>query len=484
MAEPIGSSPAPQSYDFQRLQRIVALVNEEASPFKTVDSAAIGAKPAMVENNDFIVMKNPEGELFQSTPVATQEVAKELEARGMAVSAHLDSIGAVAVKVDAGQAEELKKEGFLVYDNRPRNLIPDFQAVSLPEGTQMPKVEPLELTRTAAVQAQGFTGKGQVVAVIDSGFSHPGFNLLAYKDIVDGGSKQSDPVGHGTHVTGDVLQMAPNAQIVGVRVMNEEGQGRPSDIIQGIQWAVTNKERYNIGVINMSLGAGPQGIPSSENPIDRAVQQAIKKGITVISAAGNSGPDARTIGAPADEPLGIAVGSGLNRTKVSDFSSRGPTDDDLSKPDVMAPGEFISSWTVPGSQMDQMGRVVDKLRKMPDSDLVKLLKAKPQLIEALGLPDDILKRTSEDRQAILHKTLPPIYMPDNDHIAAPGTSFAAPIVAGIVADLKEANPKMGPQKVKEVLMKTADKMDPKFGPDDQGAGFVNAEKALEATREA
>lgn len=485
MTQPVGGPS--QSIDFQQLQKVVRLVDGEptsqSTPFKSVDVATLGKASG---DQDVIVMKP---DVFSSIsqsemPQRTAELAKSLESSGVRVGGSLESIGGVEARVSSAEADKLKSEGYMLYDNSSRSLVPGFPLgkVMLDDPTQMPKVDPLALTRTDEVQQAGFTGKGQVVAVIDSGFQHPGTNLVAFKDFVDSKSTPSDPVGHGTHVAGDVLQMAPDAGIVSVRVMNGDGQGRPSDIIRGVQWAIQNKDKYGITAINLSLGGAPSGFPSSADPVDRVVETAIKRGITVVAAAGNSGPEAHTIGSPGDDPLDISVGSALNRTTVSDFSSRGPTDGGDSKPDITAPGEFIVSWTVPGSQMDQMGHVVEKLRHMTDAELQKLLKAKPQLIEALKLPADILSRSPQERLDILHKALPPVFMPDNDHIAAPGTSFASPIVAGIVADLRQADPKAGPQRVKDVLTGTASKMDAQFGPNDDGAGFVDAAKALAAAR--
>jgi serine protease AprX len=482
MPTPIGNGPSsPQSFDFQRLQKIVNLV--EGSPFMTVDSARIGAPAEAAGGPQDVIIMKPSGELFKSTPEDSAQVAKELGEKGVQVGENLDLLGGVTAQIDPSQAKQLESQGYKVFDNSRRSLVPgiphsrrSFAADG--DDVSMPKVDPVALTHADAVQQKGFTGKGQVIAVIDSGFDHPGTGLVAWKDFVDGSEQPMDPVGHGTHVGGDILQIAPDAQLVGVRVMNADGQGRPSDIIRGIQWAVQNKEKYHISVINMSLGGEPMGVPSSENPLDRAVEAAIKKGITVVSAAGNSGPQEHTIGSPADDPLGIAVGSGLDAKHLSDFSSRGPTDDGQDKPDVVAPGEFIVSWAVPGSQMDQMGTVIEKLRHMPDDQLVKLLHAKPQLIEGLGLPKNILQMPSDERLRTLHKALPPIYKPDEQHIAAPGTSFASPITAGVIADLKSADPTLTPSKVKDTLTSTADPMGSQFGADDQGAGFVNADKAL------
>jgi len=109
----------------------------------------------------------------------------------------------------------------------------------------------------------------------------------------------------------------------------------------------------------------------------------------------------------------------------------------------------------------------------------QLLIQKPQLIEAFGLPEDILEQPAAEVEKLVKNALPPMFLPDKDHIAAPGTSFASPIVAGIVADLREANPKLTPGDIKKVLMDTADNMGAQYGKYDQGKGWVDAKEAME-----
>lgn len=475
MSTPIGGSNS-QYFTPTQLSRInAAMRGETESPFKAVPASQDGPQ-------DVIIMRAPgEGDLTQS--VDPRQLHKQLAEKGVEVQEQLETVG-VTAKVDQKTAEKLEKEGYLVFDNRPRDLWPGLPKiqVNLDSGDHaMPVVDPVALTKADSLHQQGITGKGQVVAVLDSGFDHPQYDLLAWQDVVDGSPKPIDPVGHGTHVAGDVLATAPDAKIVAVRVMDEKGQGRPSDIIRGLQWTIQNKEKYGIEVINMSLGAGPDGLPDRQDPINRAVELATRMGMTVVAAGGNSGPDARTLGSPADSASALTVGATLDRQQVSDFSSRGPTDDGLTKPDVMAPGEFIVSWSVPGSEMEQTGKTVQALRDMSGQQLKALLTAKPQLIQGLGLPRDILRRSPEEIAKIIKSGLPPVYIPEEGLVAAPGTSFAAPLVAGIVAGLEQAND-LDPRTLKEILRNTADPM-PGFSANEQGKGFVDAQEALDQVRQ-
>lgn len=472
-----------QSYSPQQLTRIRELVNGE-SPFKSTEPVSDGLKD--------VIIVGGEGDLMMGAdPV---DLSSDLARKGVQVSESLDNFG-VTARVDDKKLAELKEQGYTVYDNSPRQLMPSIpRSGSNSDGWEfagfgfdwkMPEVTPVPWLKSDSLQQQGITGKGQIVAVLDSGFDHPQFELKAWKDITNpGNTTPVDPVGHGTHVAGDVLQTAPEAEIVAVKVMGDNGTGRPSDIIRGLQWVVNEKKagRLDVDVINMSLGGAPDGFPDTQDPVNRAVQLAARSGITVVAAAGNSGPDGRTLGSPADSDAAIAVGAALNPRTLSEFSSRGPTDDGLIKPDVIAPGEWISSWSVEGSEMQQTGEVVQRLRDMSGDDLKKLLKQRPELVDALGLPADIQNRSSEEVEELVKPNLPAVAIPAPGLIAAPGTSFAAPLVAGVAAQLEQVRD-INPAETKDILRRTADSMGNLSG-NEQGTGFVNAEKALEEVRRA
>lgn len=190
-------------------------------------------------------------------------------------------------------------------------------------------------------------GEGVRVAVIDTGIDcrHPdlrcsfadGANLTAP------GEPPMDDNEHGTHVAGTIAGrggsagllpgVAPRATLVPVKVLNADGAGRLSDIVKGIEWAAD--PRHGIKVINMSLG-GADASPA----MARAVKKALAAGVTVVCAAGNSGPGPDTVGYPAGYPGVIAVAASDRRDRVAVFSSRG-------RVAFIAPGVEILS-TVPG----------------------------------------------------------------------------------------------------------------------------------------
>ncbi|HMF93642.1 MAG TPA: S8 family peptidase [Vicinamibacterales bacterium] len=226
----------------------------------------------------------------------------------------------------------------------------------------------------------GVTGQGVTVAVIDSGISaHQALSqkVIASVSFVTGDPSVTDAYGHGTHVAGIITGngsaaarvtslytggIAPGANLVNVRVLGADGTGMTSDAVAGIEWAIANRTKYNIRVINISFGH-PVMEPSATDPLCEAVAEAVQAGIVVVAAAGNAGKtdDGRTvlggITSPGNSPLALTVGAlntfaTVNRSDdaVTSYSSRGPTRFDLAvKPDVAAPGNKIVSLQANGS---------------------------------------------------------------------------------------------------------------------------------------
>jgi serine protease AprX len=295
-----------------------------------------------------------------------------------------------------------------------------------------------------------------VVAVVDSGISpHAALTnkVIANVSLITGDPSVADAFGHGTHVAGIIAGngaaaqsvtplftggIAPNVQLVNVRVLGADGWGRTSDVIAGIQWVIANRARYNIRVINLSLGH-PVMEPSATDPLCEVVAQAVNAGIVVVAAAGNDGltVDGRHvlggINSPGNSPMAITVGS-LNTwgtaqrsdDTVTTYSSRGPTRyDQVVKPDVAAPGNKIVSLEAYGS--------------------------------AISTAYPYLHRAGSGT---------------NSYMQLSGTSMAAPMVTGGVALLLQGTPSMGPSQVKMALQAGASYV-PNGGLMGAGAGSVN-----------
>ena len=213
---------------------------------------------------------------------------------------------------------------------------------------------------------RGFKGEGVTVAVIDTGvaphedLTKPINRIIGFKDIINNKENPYDDNGHGTHVSGIIagnglsskgkyVGVAPKANILGVKALDENGSGNTSDIIAAISYIVENRDKYNIRVINLSLGT-PANSTCYRDPLCKAVDMAVKAGITVVTAAGNSGPEEGTIMSPGISDNVITVGAvddkrtiDISDDEIAPFSSRGPTLEGLIKPDIVAPGVNIRS---------------------------------------------------------------------------------------------------------------------------------------------
>lgn len=200
-----------------------------------------------------------------------------------------------------------------------------------------------------AAYAAGLTGKGVTVAVLDTGVddTHPD---LADREIGErnfsGSPDNGDHYGHGTHVAsivagtgaksgGKYRGVAPDASILDVKVLGDNGSGQDSAIIAGMEWAVEQGAQ----IVNLSLG----GYDTPDvDPLEEAVDRlTADKGALFVIAAGNSGPGARTIGSPGTADAALTVGAVDDRDQIAEFSSRGPTTSGSLKPDLTAPGVGI-----------------------------------------------------------------------------------------------------------------------------------------------
>ncbi|GAA3673634.1 S8 family serine peptidase [Lentzea roselyniae] len=200
-----------------------------------------------------------------------------------------------------------------------------------------------------AAYSAGFTGKGTTVAVLDTGVdqTHPD---LKDREVGERNFTSSpdtgDHHGHGTHVAsiiagtgaksgGKYRGVAPDAGILDVKVLGDNGSGQDSGIIAGMEWAVEQGAQ----IVNMSLGG--HDTPEIE-PLEEAVNRlSAEKGTLFVIAAGNSGPNSSTVGSPGTADAALTVGAVDDRNQIAEFSSRGPTKAGALKPDLTAPGVGI-----------------------------------------------------------------------------------------------------------------------------------------------
>ena len=224
-----------------------------------------------------------------------------------------------------------------------------------------------QLSNVSNIHNKGIYGQGITVAILDSGTSpHPDFiypenRIIGWYDVINGKPQPYDDNGHGTHVAGiiasngmasqgKIMGMAPKVKIVSVKVLDHKGDGNSKDVIEGLQWVLQNKERYNIRIVNISVGT-PIGKEQGENSeLVQMVNRIWDAGIIVVAAAGNNGPEPGSVGAPGNSRKVITVGAieepgGIMRhgEMVRDYSGRGPTRECIKKPDVVSWGNQILS---------------------------------------------------------------------------------------------------------------------------------------------
>jgi len=201
----------------------------------------------------------------------------------------------------------------------------------------------------AAWQA-GYTGKDVKVAVLDTGIdaSHPDLapQVAGMKNFTD--EADGDLFGHGTHVAstiagtgaasgGKYKGVAPDAKLYDGKVCNGRGHCTDSAILAGMEWAA---KEVQADIVNVSLG----GADTPElDPLEEAVNRlTAETGTLFVVAAGNSGPQERSIESPGSADAALTVGAVDKQDQLADFSSRGPRlGDSAAKPDVTAPGVDI-----------------------------------------------------------------------------------------------------------------------------------------------
>jgi len=344
-----------------------------------------------------------------------------------------------------------------------------------------------------------YTGKGVTIAFIDSGFyPHPDITqpvnrVLAYvnipnpdkDDFYDGvvsswhGMQTSlSATGNGFLSNGLYRGIASDANLVLLKVRGEKGIDT-EHIIDAIKWCITNKDVYNIKIMNISLGLD-EVCSYVNNDLCQAAEAAVQAGIVVLVAAGNDGDSDNIIGPPANAPSVITVG-GLddkNKLDVKDYgmyrSSYGYTADGLLKPDLIAPGIWVAAPILPSSKLYKETEALNNLKKLPDDKLKEELK---KCIDDVNLPEKIQTKSIKEIREAIRKRINAQKIVGTYYQHVDGTSFSAPIVASVVAQMIEANPLLNPRRIKQILMRTTDRLF-NVPREKQGSGLIHARKAV------
>lgn len=352
-----------------------------------------------------------------------------------------------------------------------------------------------------------FTGRGVTIAFLDSGFyPHPDLieprnRILRYVNITapdqtaqeanDEINQPNDSSWHGMMTSvvaagsgylssGTYRGLACDAKVVLVKAGSAH-RILHDDIRRGLEWVLEHRQQYNIRVVNISC-AGDYEESYLTDGLSQAAERAVKEGIVVICAAGNAGNSENpAILPPASAPSVITVGgfNDRNTLELADnalyHSSYGPTIDGFQKPEIVAPSIWLAAPILPNTPTAAEASLYHLLQEAPDSDLRETLKARPGVDPQLDAASDL--------PVYLIRQLVSIKVHDANVISGSykhvdGTSFAAPIVSSVVAQLLEANPRLKPQQVKRILIDTAIRLD---GVDvnRQGWGTIIPSRAVE-----
>ena len=301
----------------------------------------------------------------------------------------------------------------------------------------------------------GYDGMGVGVAIVDTGiclhkdFVEGGNRVIGFVDLINRRKEPYDDNGHGTHVAGIVggngysskrkyRGIAPACNLIGVKVLDHKGDGNISDVLAGLQWIIDNKDKYNIRVVNISVGTTSRDNGDEDSLLVQGVNAVWDSGIVVVVAAGNNGPGPMSISTPGISRKVITVGSSDDNiavevfgNKTKNYSGRGPTPYCIKKPDIVAPGSNIISCNI--------NRYLSRKKRnglQPSSNYAPMM-----------------------------------------YTIKSGTSMATPVVSGAIALLLSAYPHLTNLEVKLKLRDSAVDLGQPW--EKQGWGLINVKKLLE-----
>lgn len=201
-----------------------------------------------------------------------------------------------------------------------------------------------------------YTGKDIGVCFLDTGIAdHPDFKgrIQVFTDFIAGKKNPYDDNGHGTHVAGILCGdgsvsggkykgVAPDCRIIAVKVLDRFGNGNKEDVLRAFQWILQNYRKFRIRIVNISVGTVYK-TRYDHHILIQGVEELWDQGLVVVAAAGNQGPKPRSITAPGSSRKVITVGSSDMLVGNTAVSGRGPTFECVCKPDLVAPGNHITS---------------------------------------------------------------------------------------------------------------------------------------------
>ena len=352
-----------------------------------------------------------------------------------------------------------------------------------------------------------FTGKGVTIAFLDSGFyphvdlTTPNNRIVAYRNMMaeDGDLStlfQADvaswhgmmtsvvAAGNGSLSNGFYRGIAPESDVVLVKLART-GRITEQNIEDGLEWILSNRTKYGIKIVNISAG-GDFEQSYLHDSLSEMVEECARQGLTIVCAVGNAGhlPN-HPVFPPASAPSCIAVGglddnNSINRAKRGMYrSSYGPTLDGLQKPEVIAPSIWVPAPILPNTPTASQAELLEKLDHAGDDELHEIIRENQGIDGELDAAFD--RPVHSIRQIIALKIRAESVI-TKSYKYVDGTSFAAPIVSSVIAQMLEANPNLTPQQVKRILISNAERL-PHYEVDRQGWGVIDPRRAVEKALE-
>ncbi|MEP7199269.1 MAG: S8 family serine peptidase [Chloroflexota bacterium] len=348
-----------------------------------------------------------------------------------------------------------------------------------------------------------YAGRRITIAFLDSGFyphpdlTRPHNRILRYVDATENEPVEKEYVkqprveswhgtmtscvgaGNGFMSDGLYRGLAHQANVVLVKTGSRTRRIHDRDIARALEWVIANHERDHIRIVNISLG-GDLAAVGQLSELDQLVEEAVALGIVVVAAAGNGGR--AHVNSPASAPSAITVG-GLDDQNTLDRahwrmypSANGHATNGARKPELIAPAIWLAAPMLLATETHNEGMFLWRLLQSSDAECARTLETKIAKEyfkqRTLRLPIDEIRqmiRTRMIEQKFIHAHY--------QHVD--GTSFAAPIVSSVAAQMLEANPTLTPADVKTILVATAEPLD-QLPVEQQGHGVVNAARAVAA----
>jgi serine protease AprX len=352
-------SDAADQAGHRRLRPRVLVTSMCAALIGAVGIGPVGLAPSQAAAVSVVV---------QEVPGAGRDLQDAVTRLGGRVDVPLPIIDGFSASVPAHRVDDL---GALpgvaaVTENRPVRFAGQYG-----EGSGTASAVYSEAVRATKTWDQGHTGRGVVVAVIDTGINPVGdlAGKVAGIDLT-GEANNVDSYGHGTFVAGliagsgaasdgGIKGVAPDVRLLSIKIAGADGSTDLIRLLAALDFVATTRELFGTRVLNLSLAVDPSDSYQG-SPVSVAVERVWNSGVVVVTPAGNGGTGPGTITAPGNDPYVITVGASDDRTTpgigddtLATFSGVGPTGDGISKPDLVAPGKSVVSLRAPGSTLDR-----------------------------------------------------------------------------------------------------------------------------------